>query len=182
MKKILCILLSLLLCAALAACNTEPATTQPSGDAQDTTGSTETQAAAPEQKDEAGFVFTLQQTQLTPGAVFDPDALDAPASTYEVPSCALAGMDQVYNYDTVEVTAYNDGTNAIIYSIYLIDPNTSTDEGLFQGDSRADVEALYGTDYTEVDLEMIYTRGETELRILLEDDVVVSIEYRLIVQ
>ena len=180
MKKLICLLLSLVLLVSLAACGQKPADTTP-----DTSNNTENltekdEANAPDNKTDEAFSFTLADVALIPGAGFVAGDLPAATSTFEVPSCALEGMDTVYSYDSVEVTVYDDGVNPIIYSIYLVDPNTATDEGLYLGDDRTQVETLYGTDYEEEGTELVYTKGSTQLRIILEDDLVVSVELRLI--
>ena len=41
---------------------------------------------------------------------------------------------------------------------------------------------LYGEEYTEEGTAYVYTRGETMLYIIAQDDVVISIEYRWKVQ
>ncbi len=117
---------------------------------------------------------------LTPGEAFDASALPDADDVYTVPSCAVEGSDNVYNYTTFEVTAYDAGDGEVTYSIYLIDPNITTPEGLALGDGVDKVTELYGDGYEQDGTAMIYTRGETKLSIILQDDVVVSIEYLLI--
>jgi hypothetical protein len=63
-----------------------------------------------------------------------------------------------------------------------VDIDTTTTEGLYVGDDLAQVEALYGTDYTENGPELIFTKGNTELRLLMEDGMVSSIEYRMVTE
>lgn len=178
MKKLICLLMSLVLLLSLAACG--GAETPPVQDntpaPTDTTPQEETPVAT------ESFSFTLAGVTLVPGNAFDADALPEATELFQVPSCAIEGTDDVYNYDTVEVTAYNDGTGPVIYSIYLLDPNTATDEGLYLGDEKAQVESLYGTDYEDIDGELVYTKGMTELRIILEEDLVVSIEFRMVTE
>lgn len=179
MKKLLCILLSLLLLMSLAACGA------PANDTPETTEATQAdtkkdEAADPD--DQGAFSFKLQEVVLTPGAEFDPSSLPEADSTFEIESCAGQGTDTVYSYAEAEVTVFDDGDKGAIYSIYLLDPNTATDEGLYLGDDRATVESLYGTDYTEEDTELVYTKGVSQLRIMVEDDVVTAIEYRLITE
>lgn len=101
---------------------------------------------------------------------------------YEVPSCAIEGTDNLYNYDTVEITAFNDGNGEIIYSIYIVDANTSTDEGLYIGDDLEQVNAIYGTERTENDNELTYQKGDTLLILIVENNIVTSIEYRAVVE
>ena len=178
MKKIFVLLLALCLLASLAACNSQPAdpTQSPKATvAQETTDvpETVTQETEPPQSVVAeGYTFTLGDIPLIPGAVFDESKMPEAASVFQVPSCAIEGTDNVYNYNTVEVT--------VIYSVYLADPNTPTDEGLYLGDDLAAVENLYGTEYTKNAAELVYEKGTTQLRIIVNNDVVTSIEYRMV--
>ena len=182
MKKILILLLVVLL-VTLAACQngqgTEqtPTTTEPAEVEVTTTEEEQTGEVI-----EEGYSFTLEGVQLVPGQAFDPDALPEAAFIYEVPSCAIEGTDQVYNYETVEVTAYDDGTGPVIYSIYLVDVDTTTEEGLYLGDDLTQVEALYGTDYISDGTQITYTKGETMLILLMENDCVISVEYRMVTE
>jgi predicted small lipoprotein YifL len=167
MKKLICALLAVLMLASLAACG-DPAPATP------TTSATPA-ATLPQER----FCFTLSGVALEPWAAFDPAVLPEAESVYEVPSCAIEGNDKVYNYGTVEVTAYDDGTGPVIYSIYILDANTPTDEGLYLGDDLATVESLYGTDYTRQDDQLTYKQGDSLLVILLQDGYVLSIELRM---
>lgn len=178
MKKLLCLLLSLLLLMSLAACGSTPANETP-----DTTPDTQVdiekdEVSAPEE----GYAFTISEVSLTPGQEFDAEALPEADSTFEIESCAGQGTDTVYSYPEAEVTVFDDGDKGAIYSVYLLDPNTATPEGLYLGDEKAQAETLYGTDYEEEDTELVYTKGQTQLRIMVEDDVVTAIEYRLITE
>ena len=124
------------------------------------------------------FCFTFEGVALTPGTVYDAAALPEPISVYQVPSCAIEGTDNLYDYGTVEVTAFNDGDGEIIYSVYIKDANTPTDEGLYIGDTLEQVSSIYGTDRTENGNELVYTAGKTLLVIIVENDTVTSIEFR----
>ena len=174
MKKLIAFLLSLALIFALAACGETPSAT-------DSTPAPSDSAPAEEQKKpEEAFFFVLDGVKLIPGNVFVADALTEANDVFQVPSCAIEGTDDVFSYDAVEITAYNDGTGPVIYSIYMLDPNVSTMEGLYLGDDLPTVEAIYGTNYQDNDGELVYTKGQTELRIIVEEDLVISIEYRMV--
>lgn len=177
MKNLICVFLTLVLLLSLAACGgaTPPAT-------DSTPAPSDSTPVEEEKKPEEAFFFISEDVKLIPGAAFDPSVLPEANDMFEVPSCAIEGTDNVYSYDAFELTAYNDGTGEVIYSIYLLDPNVTTQEGLYLGDDLATVESIYGTDYAENDGELVYTKGATELRIILEEDLVASIEYRMVTE
>lgn len=175
MKKLIALLLAVLMLTALAACdNQKPA------DTNGTTKPADPGSDGPSKPEEA-FCFTYEGVALVPGAAFDPTALPEADSIFTVPSCAIEGTDNVYSYPVLELTAYNDGTGEVIYSIYLTDANTPTEEGLYVGDDLARVTELYGTDYSQNGAELIYTKGSTCLSLILNDDTVISMEYRMVV-
>lgn len=178
MKKLFCMFLSLLLLVSLTACGGAPATDSPETTEGTQTVTEKDEVIAPQE----GYAFTISEVSLTPGAEFDAAALPEADSTFEIESCAGQGTDTVYSYPEAEVTVFNDGTKGVIYSIYLLDPNAATPEGLYLGDDLATAQTLYGTDYAEEDTELVYTKGVSQLRIMVEDEVVSAIEYRLITE
>lgn len=184
MKKILALTLALLLLIGMTACgNTEPEVTAGNDAPVPTSGneplSTDPAETTPPAAEE-GYSFLLKETKLMPGAVFDESQMPENSGKFEVPSCAIEGTDILYNYEVVEVTVFDAGEEPVIYSIYLLDANTSTDEGLYLGDDVATVESIYGTDYTEESNTMVYEKGNTQLRIMIDNGAVFNIEYRMI--
>ena len=191
MKKIIAIMLSILMLLALTACG-EPAdkTETPTGTVadnttavEDTTTAEDTTAAAEDttagsDEQEPGFVFTFEGVELTPGQAFDAAALPEANSVYQVPSCAIEGTDNVYNYGTIEVTAFDDGNGEVIYSVYIMDANTPTNEGLYIGDTLDHIVAAYGEDYTREGNQITYQKGDTLLIIILGGEYVQSIDFR----
>ena len=181
MRKLIAMLALLVLVFALAACGSEA---DQNADLLITRATEETQIAEVENvqaeavKEE--FCFVAEGVELIPGADFDPAALTEAASLYTVPSCAIEGTDNVYNYETFEITAYDDGTGEVIYSIYIIDPNTTTPEGLALGDNLDRVLELYGDNYQVNGAAFDFYGTETMLSIIIQNDAVASIEYRMI--
>lgn len=191
MKKLIAMLLAVMMVFSLAACGAEE---EPNADLvitrapeeQEQTPATQAPEApaeteAPAAVEEGNYIFTSNGVDLIPGADFDAAVLGAPASVYEVPSCAIEGTDNVYNYEAFEITAYDDGTGEVIYSIFFLDPNLTTNEGLALGDDVSKVVDLYGENYVEDGDSYVYTRTEGQLIVILQDGVVVSIEYRMVV-
>ncbi|MCD7751940.1 MAG: hypothetical protein LUI10_09425 [Lachnospiraceae bacterium] len=199
MKKLLTTTLLTALMLSLAACGSSADTTDLSDQVitrstdteetveDETVGEAETEETVEDETEEAStvdesepFYFEYEGVVIMPGEAFDASALPTADSVYTVASCAIEGDDNVYNYTTFEVTAFDDGTGEVVYSIYFIDPNITTPEGLALGDSLSRVEELYGTNYAEDGTAVIYTRGETQLSIILQNEIVVSIEYLLV--
>jgi len=183
MKKIIAMLLMLSVLVCLAACETEPAqTSQPTESAK--TPATEatvpalqdTVPAAPET-----YSFPIGDVELVPGAAFDAAALPEPVSVYQVPSCAIEGMDNVYSYGSYEITAFSDGKSESVYSIFLMEPDVATPEGLALGDEMAKAANLYG-EYKEEGTAWVFTRQNTQLWVIGQDGVVISIEIRLVTE
>ena len=187
MKRVIAVLLSVLMLCALTGCG-EPAdknvdtTTQAAVDTtteavDDTTAAADTTAAQVTDAVEC-FSFTFVGVELIPGQPFDASALPEPESVYQVPSCAIEGTDNVYNYGTIEVTAFNDGSGEVIYSVYIVDANTPTDEGLYIGDMVQHVTAAYGEDCVRENGQITYRKGETLLVLIMDGDYVMSIDFR----
>lgn len=179
MKKLFALFLVLTMVLALTACGGEDAPETTTGSdvpetTENTPGTAETTAPV---GTEEGFCFTLDGVKLVPGTTYDASQLPEPDSVYQVPSCAIEGTDNVYSFAAVEITAFNDGTQEIIYAIAIIDPNVCTDEGLYLGDNVETVVNLYGEDYTENGTAMVYTRGNTMLSIIVQNGYVVDIEF-----
>lgn len=191
MKKMIALMAAVLLMLGLAACtqgaagNDVPQITI-GGNKNDSTTPVESAPAetstATEPVDEGAFAFIFNEVALTPNTPFDPSLLPAATSTYTVPSCALEGTDNVYNYETFEVTAYNEGKGEVIYSIYFIDPNLTTPEGLAIGDDLAKAVSLYGETYAQEEASVVFTKGGTELALILQEGTIVSIEYRMVTE
>ena len=194
MKKLFALMLAVMLVLSLAACGSNEVanpelviTRAPEADTKETEAPVEaTEAPAVEATEapvaEELYFFVYEGVEIIPGAAFDPAALPEAESLYTVPSCALEGTDNVYNYGGFEVTAFAENGSEFVYSVYLMDPNIATAEGLALGDEMSKVLQLYGEDYAEEGAAIVYTRGETMLYIIAQDDVVISIEYRWKVQ
>jgi len=192
MKKTIAILLVLALTAGFTACGgSAPAPTQ-SNVPQNTEAPKPQQTEAPAQNvpeeteavsnapvNNVVYAFTHDGITLTPGTAFDTAALPAADFVYQVPSCAFEGTDNVYSYGTYEVTAYDEGKGEFIYSIYLADPNITTAEGLALGDDVSRITELYGPNCVVADNQYTYLGRGTQLVIVVNNDFVASIEYRI---
>lgn len=184
MRKLIAMLALLVLVFVLAACGSEAEANE---DLVITRGTEATEAAQEKLQEEEVtetkvYSFMAHDVELIPGADFDPSVLPEAASQYTVPSCAIEGTDNVYNYETFEVTAFNYGAGEQIYLIYIIDPNITTPEGLALGDSLDRMVELYGDSYVCSGSAYEYSSEGTMLSIIIQGDTVASIEYRMITE
>lgn len=185
MKKVYILLLAALLAVALCACGGESQAEQVITRSTEATTvpvvSADTEPA--EEAVNADFaVFQVDGYPLEVGTELDLSKLPEANSVYQVPSCAIEGTDNVYRYDSFEITAYDDGTCEQIYSVYFVTPDAATPEGLTLGESLDRVLELYGEKYEQDGTAFYYYSGDAMLCILVQNDVVISIEYRMVTE
>ncbi|MBQ7429332.1 MAG: hypothetical protein IJV29_06655 [Butyrivibrio sp.] len=105
------------------------------------------------------------------------DTLGKEVTYFEAASCAFEGLDKVYTYDHFEIDTYPEGNVDKISTIILLDDLTTTKEGVYVGQSKADMESAYGTDYENNGNSYIYTKGDMRLEFVLEGETIISISY-----
>jgi hypothetical protein len=99
---------------------------------------------------------------------------------YEMPSCALEGIDRIFSYPGVDIYTYPDKDRDFVYLIYFKDDSVGTKEEIYLGSSLHEVTAAYGTEYLAEGTQYTYTRGDAHLVFLfLDTDRVEAITYRL---
>ena len=190
MKKLTALLAALCMTLLLAACGGESIAPEDQqitleGDLVEYTKGADDQAGGPSGGGNGAaytglYRFAWEGVEIVPGASFDASELPDALSVYQVPSCALVGTDNLYNYELFEVTAFNEGNGEFVYSIYFMDPNLTTPEGLALGDSLEKAISIYGSAYADDAGECVFTREKTQLRLIVENNTVVSIEYRMV--
>lgn len=119
---------------------------------------------------------------MTPGAVFSRDIFGQEQSYSEVPSCAGQGTDKVYNYGSYEITAYQDGDEEKIFSVYFIDDKITTTEGVKVSDESSVMFEKYGDNYEQIGNQYTYISGNVEISFIIENNFIISITYTLVVQ
>lgn len=201
MKKY-CYIAFLAVAAVLGGCSKSPAS--PASDPTVTTAATTAAPATSAEADTTGQPETLMivdpsmeataSTDVMPsGFIFTPSeniqlymhkeassvlkALGEPLTFLEAPSCAFQGTDRIYGFGSYELTTYEKDGKEFIYDIYFLDDSVTTDEGIYLGCSRADMEAAYGTDYEESSGSFTYTKDGMTLQFLIENDSVSAIRY-----
>ena len=175
MKKMIALLLVALLltgCNAAPQGNPDPQITRATQDTTEVTTTTDTD------KEEGVFSFVAGDVTVIPGTPFDASKVSY-EDVYEVPSCAGEGTDKVYMGSSYEITAFHDGKSEVTYCVTFVTPDAKTPEGLCLGDDMAKAATLYG-EYREYNAAWIFTRGNTQLWVIGENDVITSIELRYI--
>ena len=131
---------------------------------------------------EALYKVEFEGKDLTPNAVFTQADFGEPQQFSEIPSCAFEGTDKVYNYGSFEVTTYKDGDQEKVYSVYFIDDQIATPEGVKIADDISAMTNAYGENYVQNESQYVYTSGNVELEFLVENDVITSITYTLVTE
>lgn len=123
------------------------------------------------------YVFEDNGKQIPLGAEYSSLNLGDAKDYYEVQSCAFDGMDKIYTFDNYEVHTYPENGTDKVLSVYFLDDQVSTTEGVKIGDSLDKMTQTYGTDYEQLDTQYTYTKGLTQLIFIVEDGSITSIEY-----
>ena len=114
-------------------------------------------------------------------------ALGEPLGVFEAPSCAFDGIDRIFSYPGIQIHTYPVGDEDFVHTIsirddsVLIKSDNYASSTLFfhLGSSWDAVKSIFGTDYHR-DFDMFtFTRGNTTLAFLVEDDMVTAITYGL---
>lgn len=123
--------------------------------------------------------LTYMDADITPGRSFNAKSIAAEATKSELPSCAFEGMDHVYRYDNIEITANVKDGKETIYLVYFIDETAVTNEGVKIGDSKSRMLEAYGDGYTnDVTLySYISDNGKVQINFQIEDDIITGIDY-----
>lgn len=177
-KKFSVVLLTLALCLALlAGCGGNGGNSQ--AGSTDNTNGENSSGSGNEAQEPSAFAFTSNGVEIRMNAEADPivEALGDPISTFDAPSCAFQGTDWIYTYDGFQVNTYPLNDVNYVASVVFTSDAVATPEGLEIGDTMEDMVAAYGEDYAEEYDQYTYTRGDSQLAVLLEDGTITSIEY-----
>ncbi len=134
-------------------------------------------AGEPEKKTE-NLQFLYQGIPIALDAEAAPllEALGTPKSYTEETSCAFDGLDKTYYYGSFYLTTYPGDGAEYVSGFWFVDDTAATREGIRIGSTKKQVEQAY-----DLQLEnrntCTLTQGEGTLTILLEEDVVTSIQY-----
>lgn len=174
--------------SVMAGCGAQPANATP--ESQETvpaavseTETAETQAEQEEEGTADSFVFEYEGTEISVNQEMAGvlEALGEPNSYFEAASCAFEGLDKMYTYSSFEIDTYPEGDKDYISCIYFKDDMVQTQEGVSLFMTQADMESAYGTDYEMDNGAFVYTKGNGQLSFIIENDEIVSIEYKTMV-
>ncbi len=98
---------------------------------------------------------------------------------FEAPSCAYEGTEYIYTYDNYTITCYEEDGQKIS-SILITSDLINTTEGVTIGDTMERVTSIYGEPGEETNRFLEYEVKDILLRIIFEEETVVSIEFQKI--
>lgn len=180
-RKAAVLLLAALLSAALTGCGDREApvpmqTPQPESALPDAPVTAEN---AKEETAGSGFAFIHNgvRIEVDADAASLLPALGQPDSTFEAASCVFEGEDKMYSFRGFELDTYPTDGKDYVSAVVLRDDSVATAEGVTIGDSVQTLRQVYGEpDASSANL-MVYEAGDMQLRFILENDAVVSVEY-----
>ena len=131
----------------------------------------------------SGFSIEYKGVDITPGKEFDETKISETAEKSEIPSCAFDGVDKVYTYPEVEITVAEIDGKDTVYSVYFIDENIATNEGVKISDPKDYMIEKYGNDYeNSLSTKFDYVKNGVTLSFIVENDMITGIEYVLYVK
>ena len=187
MKKYIAFILCLCMVMTLAACGNGSETKPTDAAPVETTpnnAEVPTDPAGQEDQQEEDFVFVYNGVEIKLYAPAEPivEALGEPKKYTESPSCAFNGLDKTYFYGSFYMDTYPEDGKDFVYGWWFADDSVTTQEGLYIGASQAEVEAAYGADSFNGENAYIITRNGGTLTVIVEDGVVTSIQYTIILE
>lgn len=135
-------------------------------------------------KEEEAYTFSDNGKKIALGEVFSKESLGIgdEESYSEIASCAFEGLDKTYTYANYEITTYPDGDKDRIYTIYFLNTEAKTEEGVSVSDSLEKMLQIYGDNYEIQGNQYTYTKGKTQLQFIVENDVITSIQYSYVTE
>jgi len=140
----------------------------------------DSQEASSQSAGEAGFIFESGDTKVVMNAETTDilESLGKETDYFEAESCAFKGIDKTYTYSGFRLYTYPVDEVDYVLSVEFMDDSVSTTEGLSIGDTKEKVIETYGEDYEDSESSIIYTKGKSQLKFILDSgEVISSIEY-----
>ena len=133
-------------------------------------------------QDSYSFVYNGTTIALHAPAEAIVAALGEPKKYSESTSCAFEGLDKSYGYGSFYLETYPLGDKDYVYGWYFVDDMVENAEGICIGSTKADVEAAYGAENYNGTNAFEMTKGSGKLTVILENDVVTSVQYVIITE
>lgn len=169
MKKVIAILLAAAMLLCFSACQ-----------------GTQAEDTKPQNKEpvQDSYTFTYKGTKIALHAPAEPvvAALGEPQKYSESTSCAFDGLDKSYDYGSFYLETYPLGDKDYISGWWFVDDLVENEEGICIGSAKADVEKAYGADNYNGTNAYQVKKGSGMLTVILEKDVVSSIQYAIITE
>lgn len=97
---------------------------------------------------------------------------------YEAQSVKHQGKEKVFTYKGFELSTYPSGGVDYVRSIWFLDEETATKEGIHIGSTIQEMKEAYGDDCTEEKGSYIYTSEGTVLTFYTKKDRISGVEYK----
>ena len=132
-------------------------------------------------KNADGFVFTVNGTHVYMDENMEDvlTRLGEPRRVFEAPSCAFEGIDRIFSFQGYDLHTYPENEQDFVHTVNFRDDSLATPEGVFLGGSLSDMLAAYGDDYEQELGQYKYTKGQTYLSFIIDEDEIVAIMYGL---
>ena len=163
-RKAMAMAAAMIMAMALAACG---------GSGDGSSASSDAPAAGGD-----GYTFTSGSTviAMNEDASAVVEELGEADDYFESESCAFEGLDKVYSYPGFQLNTYPVDDKDYVLSVVFMDDTVSTDEGISIGSTKDEVTEAYGDPSSESATELVYEKGDTELKIGLDGDSVTTLE------
>ena len=99
-------------------------------------------------------------------------------SYYEAQSSSYQGKEKVYTYKGFELSTYPSGSADYVKSIWFLNEETVTPEGIHIGSTIDEMTTAYGDDYTEANGKYQYVSEDGILAFYTKKGLVSGIEYK----
>ena len=122
----------------------------------------------------ASYTLKVDNKEIKLGETFSIEKCGKELQYSEVASCAFDGLDKTYTYENYEIKT---GEKDKITSIYFKDEGISTTEGVKITDTYDKMVQVYTNNFQNEGNKYIYTKGNTQIEFIVENDIIIGIEY-----
>ena len=124
------------------------------------------------------YKLSYKDVDISLGKTFDPGKVDAKITTTEIPNEILeGGVSTLFAFDGLEIATMEIEDEELVYFITILKDTVTTKENIKVSDTVEQLVEAYGETFVEENGRYIYTKGDVELRFIIEDGHVAKIEY-----